>query len=77
MGCGDKIERNLAKIEKIMGPMQEEIRIESELEAVQDELKAMESSGDTIEYHECKISGHEHKPLPKIKVSYGKSLKIC
>ena len=77
MGCGDKIERNLAKIEKVIGPMQEELRIESEMEAVNEELKAMESNGETIEYHECKVLGYEHKPLPKIKVSYGKSIKIC
>ena len=70
MGCGDRIDRNIAAIESLMGPMQEKLRESCEQEAVMEEVLEMKRRNE-LEYHACDIPGHRHPPLPKLKISYG------
>ena len=68
--CGDKIERHLRLVEEVLGPIQEKLRTASEIDAVQDEVRATQENND-LHYHECSIVGHEHPRLPMLKCSYG------
>ena len=73
--CGDKIERHLRLVEEVLGPIQEKLRTASEIDAVQDEVRATQENND-LHYHECSIVGHEHPRLPKLKCSYGTINKL-
>ena len=71
MACGDRVKRTLQQVEEVMGPMQERLRVSSEIEAVGLETKLAEEHNDCV-LHECIVEGHEHGPKPKLKTSYGK-----
>ena len=71
MACGDRVKRTLQQVEEVMGPMQERLRVSSEIEAVGLETKLVEEHNDFV-LHECIVEGHEHGPKPKLKTSYGK-----
>ena len=71
MSSGDKIKRALQQVEKVLGPVEEKLKEECEIEAVNDEIR-LARENDDLEMHECDVSGHEHPSLPKLKVSYGK-----
>ena len=68
---GEGIVRILKKIEETLGPVEEKLRVRSELEAVSVEAAEAKQNND-YSTHECTEPGHEHGPLPKLKLSYGK-----
>ena len=71
ISSGDKIKRALQQVEKILGPVEEKLKEECEIDAVNDEVRLARENND-LEMHECNMHGYEHKPLPKLKISYGK-----
>ena len=61
---------HLREVEKVLGPVEEMIKKESEKYALAVEV-ALHLQNNDLEKHECTIEGHEHAPLPMIKGSYG------
>ena len=70
---GESIMKMLKNIEGVIGPIEENIRVICEKEAVQCEAIEAQKNND-YSTHECVVEGHEHGPLPKLKSSYGKYL---
>ena len=52
--CGDKIERHLRLVKEVLGPIQEKLQTASEIDAVQDEVRATQENNDLYHY-ECTI----------------------
>ena len=73
LSTGEKIKRTLKQVEEVLGPIQETLKSQSELDAVKEEVSLSKASGD-LKYHKCDVEGYKHELLPKLKVSYGNSL---
>ena len=69
---GKRIAINLQAVEKLMGPVQVNMRIKSEEEAPFEEITVTdEKLGSDMMMVGCEVEGHEHPPLPAITVTYG------
>ena len=69
---GKRIASNLQAAEKVMGPVQVNMRIKSEEEAAFEEITVTgEKLGSDMTMVGCEVEGHEHPPLPAITVTYG------
>ena len=67
-----KIDQHLAIVEKTLGPIEVAMQLESQEEALVEEVEAMKERG-ILKTHECVVTGHEHGPLPLVTVTYGKN----
>ena len=65
------IGQQIAKAEKVLGPIQLKKREESEEEAIREEISATEAAKGTIPTHICEEAGHEHPPLPLLDTNFG------
>ena len=69
---GKRIASNLQEVEKVMGPVQVNMRIKSEEEAAFEEINVTdEKLGFDMTMVGCEVEGHEHPPLPVITVTNG------
>ena len=58
------------RAEHVLGTIQIAKRKLAEEYAVEEEIEAHKRE-EGLQLHKCKIAGHEHDPLPKLKGSYG------
>ena len=66
------IQYHIRRAEEIMGPIQVSTKEAFKRDAIREEIEATKSQDpDGLKLSECKIDGHQHPPLPKLKGSYG------
>ena len=63
---------HIRRAKEIMGPIQVSAKEAFKRDTIQEEIEATKSQDpDGLKFSECKIDGHQHPPLPKLKGSYG------
>ena len=68
---GDSVQYHIRRAEQILGPIQILNRESSEKDTMMVEVETTKRE-ENLEYHECTIVGHKHRPLPFLKGSYGR-----